>query len=232
MNLDGVLAAAASAIVRMPEDEFAVSLARLQEEFRRQRYDDIACARHAAFVDSLELDRAAYELGRRHDADGNLGEAARWYRIAARSDHADAALCLGRTLDLLADRCAATGPYSVQREELHLITEAAQAYAEAYAAGYTEAADRIDEMLAAFTRRQRLPGPGRPRPEAEPDAASCAHVRDFVPANGVLSDEEIQELSRHAAQCMSCLEDFVDLVRAAASAIPTGAVADPFASAR
>ncbi|TDD31952.1 hypothetical protein E1287_24495 [Actinomadura sp. KC06] len=230
MNLDAVLAAAASAIARMPEAEFAVGLARLEEEFRRLRFDDIACARHAAFVDSLDLDRAAYELGRRHDADGNLGEAARWYRVAARSDHADAALRLGRTLDLLADRCAATGPYSVQREELHLITEAAQAYAEAYAAGYTEAADRIDEMLAAFTRRQRFPD--RRQPDSGPDAARCAHVRDFVPANGVLTDEEIQELSRHAAQCMSCLEDFVGLVRAAASATPSGAVADPFAPVR
>ncbi|MFI0373702.1 hypothetical protein ACH35V_38085 [Actinomadura sp. 1N219] len=227
MNLDAVLDAAASAIARMPEAEFAVGFARLEEEFRRQRFDDIAGARHAAFVDSLDLDRAAYALGRRHDADGNLGEAARWYRVAARSDHADAALRLGRTLDLLADRCAATGPYSVQREELHLITEAAQAYAEAYAAGYTEAADRIDEMLAAFTRRQRFPE--RRQPESEPDADRCARVRDFVPANGVLTDEEIQELSRHAAQCMSCLEDFVDLVRAAASATPSGALADPFA---
>ncbi|TDB74586.1 hypothetical protein E1264_40780 [Actinomadura sp. KC216] len=231
MNLDGVLAAAASAIVRMPEDEFAVSLVRLQEEFRRRQYDDIASARHAAFVDSLELDRGAYELGRRHEIDGDLAEAARWYRVAARSDHADASLRLGRTLDLLAEQCAATGPYSAQREELHLITEAARAYAEAYAAGYPEAADRIDEMLAAFTHRQRLPEPGRPRPEDEPDVDRCAHVRGFAPANGVLTDEEIQELSRHAAQCMSCLEDFVDLVRAAAAATPTGAVSDPYASA-
>ncbi|MFI0480650.1 hypothetical protein [Actinomadura sp. 9N215] len=230
MNLDAMLAAAASAIARMPEAEFAVGYGRLQEEIRRQQFDDIASARHAAFVDSLDLDRAAYELARLHDADGNLGEAARWYRVAARSDHADAALRLGRTLDLLADRCAATGPYSAQREELHLITEAAQAYAEAYAAGYTEAADRIDEMLAAFTCRQR--SPDRPRPESEPDAASCAHVRDFAPANGVLSDQEIQELSHHASQCISCLEDFVALVRAAASATPTGTVSDPFAPAQ
>ncbi|WUI01645.1 hypothetical protein OHR68_07465 [Spirillospora sp. NBC_00431] len=227
MNLDGVLAAAASGIARMPEADFAVGLARLEEEFGRRQRDDIARARHASFVDSLALDRAAYALARRHEADGDLGEAARWYRVAARSDHADAALRLGQTLDLLADRCAAADPPGAQRVELHLITEAAQAYAEAYAAGYPEAADRIDEMLAAFTRRQR--SPDRQRAESEAGTGRCAHVRGFAPANGVLSDEEIQGLSRHAAQCLSCLEDFVALVRQAASATPAGTVADPYA---
>ena len=213
MSLDGVLAAAASAIAGMPEEEFAVGLGELEEEFRRRRRDDIERARHASFVESLELDRAAYELGCRHEADGNLAEAARWYRVAAGNDHADAALRLGRTLDRLA------GSYG--REELHLVTEAAQAYAEAYAAGHPEAADRIDEMLAGFARGRA------PRPASRP--GGCTHVRDLAPVNEVLSDERIRELSRHAARCITCLAEFVALLRSASAAVPSGTVTDPFA---
>jgi hypothetical protein len=229
-HLDRLLADAASAIAAMPEAEFAVGLQELEEAYRRRHRDDLARARYAAFLDSLELERAAYELAERHDREGGLEEAARWYRVAARNDHADAALRLGRTLDLLAGRCAerASGDsYSAQREEFHLVTEAAQAYAEAYAAGHVEAADLIDEMLAAFTRRQRVPV--RPADGAEP-ADGCTYVRDFTPATGVLREEEIQELSRHAAQCLPCLAEFVLLVKAAAAATPVGNVADPFAA--
>ncbi|MEV4672866.1 hypothetical protein AB0K34_14515 [Actinomadura sp. NPDC049382] len=211
MTLDGALAAAASAIAGMPEAEFAVGLAEVEEEYRRR--DDIARARHAAFVASLQLDRAAYELGCRHEADGNLVEAARWFRVAAGGDHADAALRLGRALDRLAGACG--------RAELHLVTEAAQAYAEAYAAGYPEAADRIDELLAGFAgRREELP--------REPPAR-CTHVRELASANEVLSDERIRELSRHAARCITCLADFVALLKSASAALPSGTVTDPFA---
>lgn len=228
MNLDDMLGAAASAIAAMPETDFAVGLGELEAEHRRRLRDDVTGARHAAFLDSFDLEQAAYDLGRRNDEEGNLGEAVRWYRIAARHDHADAALRLGEALDLLADRCArrsGENGYNAQRGELHLITEAAQAYAEAYAAGYPEAADRIDEMLAAFTRRQQPAQepsrPERPRP--------CSYVRDFAPGNGVLREDEIQELSSHAAQCISCMEEFVSLIKAAAGAMPTGNVTDPFA---
>ena len=212
MSLDAALTAAASAIAGMPEAEFAVGLAELDAEFRRRQCDAITRARHASFVESLELDRAAYGLGRRHEADGDLAEAARWYRIAAGGDHADAALRLGRTLDRLA------GSYG--REELHLVTEAAQAYAEAYAAGYPEAADRIDEMLAGFACGRRL----APQPPT-----GCTHVRDLAPVNEVLSDERIRELSRHAARCITCLAEFVALLRSASAAVPSGTVTDPFA---
>lgn len=209
-GLDGVLADAASAIASMPEEEFAVGLGDVEEEFRRRQGDDIVRARHASFVESLELDRAAYELARRHEADGELGEAARWYRIAAGNDHADAALRLGRTLDRLAGTRA--------RGDLALVTEAAQAYAEAYAAGHPEAADRIDEMLAGF----------RPEPEPEP-RPRCGRVRD-VRADQVLSEEQIRELSRHAARCTTCLAEFAGLLNSVSAALPSGPVTDPFAS--
>lgn len=220
MSLASVFGAAASAIAGMPEVEFAAGLAEVEDEFRRRQRDDITRARHASFVESLELDRAAYELGCRHEADGNLGEAARWYRVAAGNDHADAALRLGRTLDRLAGRCA--GPHG--RAELHLITEAARAYAEAYAAGFPEAADRIDEMLAGFTSG-REPPPPPPAPERM-GKDRCAHVRVAVPANGVLSDAQIQDLSHHAAQCITCLAEFVALLRTASAALPPGTFRD------
>jgi hypothetical protein len=231
MNLDDMLAEAAAAISQMPEPDFAVSLEKLEAERRRRQGDDIARARHAAFLDSLELEQAAYELGRRHDGEGNLGEAARWYRVAAKHDYADAALRLGEVLDLLADRCtrqAGSDSYPAQRNELRLITEAAQAYSEAYAAGYTEAADKIDEMLAAVTRRKTSPPHPTTPAETLERERPCSYVRDFTPENGVLHDEEIQRLSQHAAQCLRCMEEFIILVRAAASATPVRAVMDPF----
>jgi hypothetical protein len=209
-GLDGVLADAASAIASMPEGEFAVGLGEVEEEFRRRQRDDIVRARHASFVESLGLDRAAYELACRHEADGDLGEGARWCRVAAGKHHADAALRLGRTLDRLAG--------SQGRAELHLVTEAARAYAEAYAAGYPEAADRIDEMLAGFSCR----------PQAPPERVTCSHVRDLADVNGVLSEERIRELSRHAARCITCLAEFVALLRNAAAAVPSGSVTDPY----
>ncbi|MGH3387312.1 MAG: hypothetical protein ACRDOO_00360 [Actinomadura sp.] len=234
MNLDDILAEAAAAISRMPEADFAVSLEQLEAEHRRRQGDDIARARHAAFLDSLELEQAAYELGRRHDEEGNLGEAARWYRVAASHDYADAALRLGEVLDLLAGRCARQADVDsnqAQRDELRLITDAAQAYSEAYSAGYTEAADKIDEMLAAVARRQASP-PRRTVPtETVELTRPCSYVRDFTPENGVLHDKEIQRLSQHAAQCLSCMEEFIILVRAAASATPAGTVTDPFTGA-
>jgi TPR repeat protein len=215
VSLDGLLAAAADAIGRMPEADYAVRLSDIEAEHRRRQRDDLARARQAAFLDSLELERAAYELGRRNDHDGNLDEAARWYGVAARHDHADAALRLGEVLDLLAERSARRAAPAAEREEYRLVTEAATAYAEAYGAGYPEAADKIDEMLEAVARR-RQGTPGRPLPTGGPERRDdCSYVRDFQPENDVLREEEIQRLSHHAAQCMSCLEEFIGLVKAA-----------------
>ena len=231
MDLDGALAAAAASIAGTPEDDWAVGLEELRAELRRRREDDIAWAKHTAFVDSLELEQAAYELGRRYDEEGDIGAAARWYRVAAKNDHADAALRLGMALDLLAERCARQGepdPAGARRQELYLVTEAAKAYAEAYAAGHTEAADKVDEMLAAFTRRQthREPVPAAGSIEGRRE---CSYVRDFIPQSDVLSEDEIQELSRHAAQCLTCMAQFITLIKATAATLPTGAVTHPFA---
>ena len=99
------------------------------------------------------------------------------------------------------------------RGDLPLVAEAAQAYAEAYAAGHPEAADRIDEMLAGF------------RPRA---GARCGRVRD-VRVDQVLSEVQIRELSRHAARCTTCLAEFAGLLNSVSAALPSGPVSDPFA---
>jgi hypothetical protein len=208
MTLDDMFAAEA---ITMSAAELEFRLVRLEAEFERRRHDDLARARNAAFLDSMDLERAAYELAERFASEGNLRSAVRWYRVAARGDHGDAALRLGETLDLLADRCARDDNYSVRREELYLIREAAQAYAEAYAAGYPEAADKIDHMLESLASRRSAPRAAEsPRDPAGTD--ECTYVRDFVADGAVLHEEEIQQLSRHAAGCLPCLEEFVNRV--------------------
>lgn len=47
---------------------------------------------------------------------------------------------------------------------------------------------------------------------AEPGTRQCSFVRDFAPDGEVLREEEIQRLSRHAAQCLQCMEHFIALV--------------------
>ncbi|HEX2315377.1 MAG TPA: hypothetical protein VHJ17_16660 [Thermomonospora sp.] len=228
MRVDRLLARAAAGIAAMPEEEFAVGLERLEAEAARRRADDLARARQAAFLDTLDLERAAYELGRRYDREGDARGAARWYRVAARHDHADAALRLGGVLDTMAERYGAEdGSPQGRRHELRLIGEAARAYAEAYAAGHPEAADRLDRMLASFGRRRRVPSRGTTTRESMSVPERCSYVRDFAPEGGVLREEEIQRLSRHAAQCLTCMEHFVALVRAAATRVPSGTVAGP-----
>jgi hypothetical protein len=251
-GLDDLLAAVAGA-PQGSEAELAAGLASLEAEHRRRQDDDLERARHAAFLDSLELEQAAYELGQRHEKEGNLRAAARWFQVAARGDHGDAALRLGEALDLLADRCArkqrcdhrAAGredcrgesredcredcrgekgereDYGAEREQQHLIQEAAQAYAEAFAAGYTEAADKIDDMLAVYSRRKATVV-SDPAPVERP--AECRYVRDFTAEGQVLTEDEIRKLSRHAARCLPCMQEFIKQVTAVAAAVPTGHV--------
>jgi len=45
----------------------------------------------------------------------------------------------------------------------------------------------------------------------------CPYVRDFARANGVYPEIDIQRLSRHAAHCLTCMEEFVRLVGSATS---------------
>jgi hypothetical protein len=227
MNVDAMLSRAAASIGRMPAHELAAGLEHLEAEHRRRMNDDLARARYEALIDSLDLEPAAHELAQQYEQQGNLQAAAHWYRVAARGDHADAALRLGVTLDLLADRaCRQADPnsYSNRRDELFLIREAAQAYSEAYAAGYTEAADKMDDMFAAFVRRQaRTVDPTRGETPAKPEE-ECTYVRDSSSPDDVLRDTDIIRLSQHAAHCVPCLKVLIAQAVEAASAVPTGIV--------
>ncbi|RFU43609.1 hypothetical protein DZF91_00260 [Actinomadura logoneensis] len=230
MSLDELFAEAAREVGRIPDVEHAVSLDRVRRECARRSWDDIERARHAAFLDSLDLEQAAYELGRRCDQAGDLGEAARWYRVAARQDHGDAALRLGEVLGMLAERASrradgepsAAARTRARRDALHLVTEAAQAFAEAYAAGYPEAAELVEELLDLVDR-------GRPPSQDRGEVPAGRGCPDFPRWHGVLSEAEIQRLSSHAAQCVTCMKEFIARMRSAAATVPSGALPDPFA---
>ena len=91
-------------------------------------------------------------------------------------------------------------PYSRIR-----VRETAQAYSEAYAAGYTEAADKMDDMFAAFVRRQaRTVDPTLSETPITPEE-ECTYVRDSSSPDDVLRDADIIRLSQHAAHCVPCL---------------------------
>jgi TPR repeat protein len=146
MSIDDKLAAAAVSIASMPDAGLRAHLDDLEAEHRRR--SGLAGARQSAALESIDLDWAAYQLGCKYDDEGNLDAAARWYRMAAANDFADAALRLGCVLDMLASqRTAGAGPGygGSEREALVLVSEAARWYAEAYAAGHPEAAERLGD---------------------------------------------------------------------------------------
>lgn len=88
MTVDELLDAAAASVTCMPD---AVTARRLEElEAERRRRSGIASARHRAELESLDLDLAAYQLARQYDDSGHLDAAARWYKMAAANDFADA----------------------------------------------------------------------------------------------------------------------------------------------
>jgi hypothetical protein len=83
----------------------------------------------------------------------------------------------------------------------------------------TETADRLDETREGEPSRATGEQAGGPPP--------CPYVRDIARANGVYPEGEIRRLSRHTAHCLTCMEEFVGLVSAAASAVPSGATIVP-----
>jgi hypothetical protein len=94
-------------------------------------------------------------------------------------------------------------------------------------------------MPATFTHRQDLASRSLRAAAEDGDgggkiAPRCAHVRDLcaealddAASCGVLGEDEIQQLSRHTAHCLTCMEEFIGLIKATASASPSGTVIDP-----
>jgi hypothetical protein len=64
-------------------------------------------------------------------------------------------------------------------------------------------------------------------------APPCVYVRDTCSQaldaawGGVLGEVEIRQLSRHAARCLDCMEEFIGLIQAATTASPSGTVTGP-----
>lgn len=204
MSIDDQLAAAAASITSMPDAILRVRLDDLDAEQRHR--SRLAGARHSAAMESTDLDQAAYQLGCHYDDQGDLEAAARWYRMAAASDFADAALRLGCVLDMLASQhTAAAGPgYSrSEREALVLVSEAARWYAEAFAAGHPEAAGRLDGMISRHD-------PEHPIPPAPPQAASTAAGN--CPEGGldaIINGSDLITAMTHIRHCTACVREFL-----------------------
>jgi hypothetical protein len=154
------LRAAAATIGDMPAADVERRLRQLKD--RRRARTSLAELAHLAEQDLAELEQAAYQLARRCDDEGDLAAAARWYRVAAANDFADASLELAKVLDRLAvgQRNHPNAPGS-ERTELDLVSDAARWYGAAYAAGHPEAADLLDDLIARHDPRRAREGGAR-----------------------------------------------------------------------
>jgi len=208
VSLSGKLTAAAASIALMPDDQITQRLEQLQDT--HDRWSALERARHRTDLDSLDLDWAAYQLASRYHDAGDLTAAARWYKMAAANDFADAALRLGAVLEVLAERCAtvtgtAPGRYSSEREELALVSDAARWYAEAYAAGHPEAAGRLDGMISRHdTRHPRAVVPGE---APGPGDQQCERGG----LSAVVSDCDLTAAGAHFLHCTPCQNEFLCL---------------------
>jgi hypothetical protein len=213
------LIAAAATVRSMSQTVLDQRLTELEAE--RQRRSDFSTASQDADLDSTQLDEAAYQLARQYHADGKLAAAARWYRTAALNDYADAALQLGYVLEGLAENYL-NSPLSaaVVRDELNLVIDAAQWYAEALGAGYfEEAAERLDWLIPRHD-------PNRPRP------APCEPVARPAPCDqgGLQTVNQrclVEEAVEHVRQCPACQRELMAL----GGMLPIRSAAEPARSA-
>jgi hypothetical protein len=158
------LRAAADTIDEASDAELQRKLDKLKEAITARSQREVL--RQQAELDSLELDQAAYQLASQAAEDGDLANAAHWYRVAAINDFADSQLKLAGILGALADKYLVRPESRVTtREEMDLVSEAARWYAAAYAAGDLEAAKFLDELIARHD-------PTRPRARPTLVAAS------------------------------------------------------------
>jgi hypothetical protein len=197
-SIDEQLAAAAATIAAMPDAAITERLAALEAEHRDR--SALASARLRAMLDCLELDWAAYELARQQDDAGQLAAAARWYRLAAANDFADAPVRLGRVLETLAQAAAD------QRAELALVSEAARWYAEAYGAGHPEAAERLDGMIGHYDARRHPPAEP---PDLPPDLPPGPDRCELGGLAAVLDSSDLVTATVHFRQCTACQREFV-----------------------
>ncbi|HEU5417371.1 MAG TPA: hypothetical protein VFV41_06735 [Streptosporangiaceae bacterium] len=181
------LRAAADDIDQMSGTEVQQALRRLKQ--RRNARSQLEVLQQTELA-SLDLEQAAYQLASEAEAQGDLQRAARWYSAAAINDFTDASLRLARVLDAMAEKLLHDqGGTRMAREDV-LVAEACHWYAEALAAGETDAEDYLDSLVerhlgkgrrgSAASRGSRPapggapqdPGAGRPG-ESSPGAPSA-----------------------------------------------------------
>lgn len=200
------LRSAGATISDMSGDEVDRRLRQLKDE-RRSR-GPLAEVRQQAELDIAELEQAAYLLARRYHDDGDLTAAARWYRVAAANDYADACLELAKVLGQLAGLSLDAPPSHLSgREELDLVSQAARWYGAAYAAGYPESAELLDELI---TRHD----PGRERGDrhgaGERAAAPAASGGCPIGGLAVVMHCQLTTATAHVGSCQSCLAELLD----------------------
>lgn len=213
MITENDLRAAAATIGDMPAADVERRLRQLKD--RRQARTSLAELAHLAEQDLAELEQAAYQLARRCDDEGDLAAAARWYRVAAANDFADASLELAKVLDRLAvgQRNHPNAPGS-DRTELDLVSDAARWYGAAYAAGHPEAADLLDDLIARHDPRRAREGRAREgrAPEGRaPEGHLQARPCDPCPLGGLTEVMQCQltVASAHIGTCRSCQKELL-----------------------
>jgi hypothetical protein len=195
---DRALRAAAAAVGQMPDAEVRGKLSQLKRARASRTPREVL--RQQAELDSLELDQAAYKLGSQAHADGDLPEAARWYRAAAINDFADAPFKLAMVLDALAANYLARPD---MREERGLVTEAANWYLAAFLAGDLEGLDPLDTLIA---RLDEQAGTSLTTAGDDPRPPSCV-------LGGLKNAAQLQpaEATAHCSSCRSCKAELTKL---------------------
>jgi TPR repeat protein len=171
MSLSEVnLRAAADGIDQTSGTEVQLALRQLKQ--RRSVRSQLEVLQQTELA-SFDLEQAAYQLASEAEAQGDLQRAARWYSAAAINDFSDASLRLARVLDAMAEKLLhEQGGTRSAREDV-LVAEACHWYAEALAAGETDAEDYLDSLVERHlgrARRSTAPG-GDAQSPSPPDGA-------------------------------------------------------------
>jgi TPR repeat protein len=195
---DRALRAAAATVGQMPDRGLQDRLNQLKRARASRTPREVL--RQQAELDSLELDQAAYQLASQAHTDGNLPEAARWYRVAAINDFADAPFKLATVLDALAAKYLARPD---MREERGLVTEAANWYLMAFLAGDLEGLDPLDGLIARLDEQADM---SLTTTDDDPYSHVCA-------LGGLKSVAQLRlaEATAHCSSCPSCKAELIKL---------------------
>jgi hypothetical protein len=186
MTPEDALRAAARTIGQMQEADIQRKFAELQEARKARTRREILRQQ----TDSLEGDEAAYQAALKHEEDGDLKTAARWYSEAADHDFPGASLRLARVLDALAAEQHARGENQAAEA---LNEEALEWCAKAFAAGEAGASEFIEEFDARLDPARCALG-GLHKVTALDPAQMAEHFRSCGPCQA----EQAEQAARPA----------------------------------